>query len=126
MKLRSKDFSTNQTCSVRMQVYMPVQDKESLRQVLQEKLEEYSQTYTEMNLVLFDDAILHVTRICRIIDVPGGNALLVGVGGSGKQSLSRLACFISKVETYQIVVSQHYDSAAFKIDMQVGSTSAHG
>lgn len=98
---------------------MPAKDMESLRQVLKEKLEEYSQAFTEMNLVLFDDAILHVTRICRIIDLPGGNALLVGVGGSGKQSLSRLACFISKVDTFQIVVSQHYDCAAFKTDMQV-------
>lgn len=92
---------------------------DSVRQVLKERLAEYSQTLTEMNLVLFDDAVLHVTRICRILDLPGGHALLVGVGGSGKQSLSRLACFISKLEVFQIVVSQHYDAPAFKIDMQV-------
>ncbi|XP_026191394.1 dynein beta chain, ciliary [Cyclospora cayetanensis] len=99
-------------------VYMPAKNMDSLRDVLKGKLEEYSQSFTEMNLVFFDDAILHVTRICRIIDLPGGNALLVGVGGSGKQSLSKLACFISKVDTFQIVVSQHYDCASFKADMQ--------
>ena len=39
-----------------------------------------------MNLVLFDDALEHLTRIHRVIRMDKGNALLVGVGGSGKAS----------------------------------------
>ncbi|RAW32452.1 Dynein beta chain, flagellar outer arm, partial [Phytophthora cactorum] len=74
--------------------YVPVVDKTQLTACLERKLAEYNETHPVMSLVLFDQALEHVTRIVRILANPRGNALLIGVGGSGKQSLSRLAAFI--------------------------------
>ena len=60
----------------------------------------------------------HITRISRIIDLPVGNALLVGVGGSGKQSLSKLAAFILGYDPYRLVVTTTYSMADLKTDIQ--------
>ena len=50
----------------------------------------------------------HVCRIARVIQNPAGHAMLVGVGGSGKQSLSKLASHICGYYTFQITISAQY------------------
>jgi dynein heavy chain len=61
-----------------------------------------------MKLVMFLDACEHVARICRILRQPLGNGLLLGVGGSGRQSLTRLATYISNYRQFQIEVVKGY------------------
>jgi hypothetical protein len=91
------------------QVYSQVQDMPGLVQLVESYLEDYNSTSTSpMKLVLFLDAIEHVSRICRIIRQPLGNALLLGVGGSGRQSLARLAAFMCDYEVVQIEIAKGY------------------
>ncbi|XP_013358995.1 PREDICTED: dynein heavy chain 10, axonemal isoform X2 [Chinchilla lanigera] len=99
-------------------VYEDIQDYEAAKALFQEILEEYNETNTPMNLVLFDDALEHLTRVHRIIRMDRGHALLVGVGGSGKQSLARLAAFTAGCEVFEIMLSRGYSENSFREDLK--------
>ena len=97
--------------------YMPVTNEQELYKILIEALDGYNEVNAAMNLVLFGDAIAHILRINRILEAPRGNALLVGVGGSGKQSLSRLAAYISSLEVFQVTLRKGYAIPDLKLDL---------
>ena len=81
-------------------------------------LEDYNSTSKKpMNLVLFEFAIDHILKILRILKLEKGNAMLIGLGGSGRQSLSRLASFIHDYSVYEIEMSKMYGSEQWKQDL---------
>ncbi|KAJ8937861.1 hypothetical protein NQ314_011689, partial [Rhamnusium bicolor] len=97
--------------------YFPIKDFKHLSRLLNDALSGYNDLVAAMNLVLFEDAMYHICRINRIMEAPRGNALLVGVGGSGKQSLTRLAAFISSFEVFQIQLKKGYSMNDMKANI---------
>ncbi|CAG9462277.1 unnamed protein product [Pedinophyceae sp. YPF-701] len=87
-------------------------------------LEDILETHNErrknkrMNLVFFEDALEHITRVHRTIRLEQGNSLLVGTGGSGKQSLTRLAAFAAGAEVFEITLTRGYDETSFRDDLK--------
>lgn len=99
-------------------LYDQFQSGDALTARLHEALNNYNELNAVMDLVLFEDAMKHVCKISRIISAESGHALLVGVGGSGKQSLSRLASSICQNTTTGIMISSTYGMNDLKADLQ--------
>jgi dynein heavy chain len=100
-------------------LYDIVSDTEKLTGTIVEYLNDYNaESKSPMNLVLFLDAIEHVSRIARVLRQPRGNALLLGVGGSGRQSLTRLASYVSEYTTFQVEIAKGYGIPEWREDIK--------
>jgi len=100
-------------------VYQALEDFVIVKKKCDDMLGDYNDDdpSKEMSLVLFDDALDHMIKLIRILKFPKGHALLVGFGGSGKQSLSKLSIFMSCLEIFQINLKRNYKEENFKEDL---------
>jgi dynein heavy chain len=111
------ESKTNATPVVK---YDEIDDVKKLKRFVEDELDNYNVEpgLIPMDLVLFSDALMHLLRIYRQLLLPRGNLLLVGVGGSGRQSLTRLASFIASCDMFQIEVTKNYRAVDFHEDMK--------
>ncbi|XP_059098400.1 dynein axonemal heavy chain 7-like [Tigriopus californicus] len=99
--------------------YKEVTDINEFRKVAMLVLDKHNAVSRKpMNLVLFDFALEHLCRISRILKQPESHTMLVGVGGSGRQSLARLAAYVAGHEFHEVEMSKDYDLPDWRLDLK--------
>ncbi|XP_050519336.1 dynein axonemal heavy chain 6 [Diabrotica virgifera virgifera] len=100
-------------------VYEELKNIDKLKNVLQDYLDDFNLTTAkEMKLIFFMMAVEHCIRIARVLRSERGNSLLVGVGGMGKQSLTKLAAHLNVYKCFQIELTRNYDHMSFFEDLR--------
>ncbi|XP_047030670.1 dynein axonemal heavy chain 12 [Helicoverpa zea] len=100
--------------------YEEMPSKEAVLNVALAMLTEYNAMHkAKMTIVLFDYALEHLSKICRLLCMPSGNALLVGVGGSGRQSLTRLASTVLGQQIFQPEITKTYSVKDWHDDIKL-------
>lgn len=88
--------------------------------IVQQILDEYNERSSKkLSLVLFEDCLEHLTRVHRTLRMHRGHVLLVGVGGSGKKSITRLASFAAECEIFEISLTRGYSLTSFREDLKI-------
>jgi dynein heavy chain, axonemal len=128
--------SGGQTAAVSsIRVYEEVSDYDSLHKILYKFMGELSsdqqkkngattsssssvdhQDNRQHNLVLFPEASQHVVAIARALST-GQHPLLIGPGGSGRQSLARLAAKVAGFEAVSLASAADYALPQFITDL---------
>jgi dynein heavy chain, axonemal len=100
-------------------IYCELTDRVKVKHVCEESLQDFNMMYRakRMDLVLFTDAIEHIVKIHRVITTQLGHSLLVGVGGSGRKSLTELSTFIAGFQIEVIEMPKGYNMVAWREDM---------
>ena len=69
-------------------------------------------------MVLFDEAVEHISRIARAISQPRGNVLVLGTECVGRTSISRIAASLSKIKIVEIETNSSYIFEHWRRDLK--------
>ena len=97
-------------------LYQEIKDIDQFQKIVVHSIKEYNNTNkNRMELTIFRYLLEHLAHICRILRISGGHGLLVGVGGSGRQSLSRLAASMGGFQVFQPEISKNYGNSRSEV-----------
>ncbi|XP_059835308.1 dynein axonemal heavy chain 3 [Hypanus sabinus] len=117
--IRSLFFGDYLKPDANVKAYDEITDLKQLTSIMEYYLAEYNNiSRTPMALVMFKFAIEHISRICRVLKQDNGHLLLAGVGGSGRQSATKLSTFMNDFNLFQIEITKNYGKNEWRDDIK--------
>ncbi|KAK7206778.1 dynein heavy chain, N-terminal region 1-domain-containing protein [Myxozyma melibiosi] len=97
--------------------YEPV-SLNDLREYTNARLQTFCEEELDVPLVLYDDALDHILRIDRVFRQPQGHLILIGLSGSGKNTLTRFVAWMNGLRVFQINAHKKYNADDFDEDLR--------
>ncbi|XP_053321162.1 dynein axonemal heavy chain 3-like [Spea bombifrons] len=114
------DYITANNSEKSEKIYNEITDMDKLKNCMQLCLQQFNaNSKTSMDLVMFHFAIEHISRISRILRLPCGHALLIGIEGTGRQSATKLAAYMADFELYQVSIQKSYTVSEWREDLKM-------
>lgn len=99
--------------------YEEILSIEEYQRVVSLFLEEFNDTHHDkIDVVLFHYALEHLARICRVLAIPCGNMLMIGISGSGRKSLTKLSAAMTGYDLTQLKISSVYGMQEWREDIK--------
>ncbi|GAB6032148.1 hypothetical protein CHUAL_010802 [Chamberlinius hualienensis] len=100
-------------------LYEEVVNVDQFSKVCEDSVLDYNNANkTRMQLVLTPYVLQHLSRLCRVFRISRGHILLVGVSGVGRQTLTRLAAFISGLNVVKPEMNKNYSRNEWREDIK--------
>jgi dynein heavy chain len=77
-----------------------------------------SQMKRQLNIILFKEACIFVSKISRVVRMESGNCLVLTYGGDGHKSFSRLSAFLAGIKLYEIYINKDYNYKSWQDDLK--------
>ena len=100
--------------------YSDLMDFQRVKCIFDLALKNHARQYpsARLGLSLFESALLHLLRATRMLRHQRGHGLLIGNGGSGKQSIVKLAAYTIGYDVVQICLTRGYKEMDFREDLR--------
>ena len=99
--------------------YWDVKSMDEINVLLEQYLSEYNASHRDkINIVVFDYISEQLIKIHRILIAPYSNLFLVGIAGVGKNTLTRLATYITEYSLEELSITPQYQSEDWFSDIK--------
>ncbi|KAI4474528.1 hypothetical protein M0802_015568 [Mischocyttarus mexicanus] len=92
-------------------------------EILKNNILSYMNNYNNINkekidIVMTRQMLIYLVEICRILSMPGGNAIIISTIRSGKKSITKLAAYIQKQSFFEPTTDSYYNFNIWKDDLK--------
>ena len=98
--------------------------EEDYKKLVSQSIMYYEREEREINLLLFQESLEHVSHIDRVLSSSTGHALLVGRCGVGRRNAATIAAYMLGYDIFTPAVSRSYGSKQFLADVKIASQVA--